>query len=99
MNRLRAFDADAFGLPEQAFERTACTLRVGAEFLFLALAHFGNGGARRRALLDRVKGPGVVGLALRRHGILIAGEAFLEAIGIEINAETIGVDILAAARA
>ena len=83
---------------QQAFDKLACAvLRISTKLLLVTLTHLGDGHPRGHTLLDRIEGPDIVGLALRRHDILIASEAFLEADRVEINAETICVDILAAA--
>ena len=52
---------------------------------------------RGNTFLDRIEGSDIVGLALRRHNILIASQAFPKANRVEVNAEAICVDVLATA--
>src|SRR5271169_2915152 len=82
----------------QASENLAeFVLCAGAEFLPVAFADLSHRRARRHALLDRIESPDIVGPALLRNAILVAGQAFLQARRIEAQAEAVGVDILAAA--
>src|ERR1700739_4096014 len=94
-NGLAASCAYPARLCQQAFDEMACAiLRVLTKLLFVALTHLVDGRPRGHTFLDRIEGSDIVSLALRRHDILIAREALLEANGVEINAETICVDIL-----
>src|SRR6202021_1453389 len=98
VNGLAAFCAYPTRLRQQAFDKVACpVLCVLTQLLFVALTHLVDGRPRGHTFLDRIEGPDIVGLALRRHNVLIASQAFLEASRVEVNAETICVDILATA--
>src|ERR1700756_5098595 len=97
-NGLAASCAYPARLGQQAFDEMACAiLRVLTKLLFVALTHLVDGRPRGHTFLDRIEGFDIVGLALRRHNILIASQAFPKANRVEINTEAICVDILATA--
>src|ERR1700722_2612311 len=88
------------GRRQQAFQRFIGFLGLAVAFLDdLVLALPGNGGPRRNTFLDRVQSPGIVGLAWRRHAVLIAIKTVFQAVEIEIDAAASVIDILAAALA
>src|SRR6266511_2838104 len=71
---------------------------LAAQVVQFPIAKFYKRSARGNALLDGAEGLGVIGLALRRHHVLVAAQALLQARRVEIDAAAVVVDVLAAAR-
>src|SRR3984885_16357645 len=75
------------GRRQQAFQRFAGFLGLAVALLDdLVFALPGDDGARRNTLLDGIESPGIIGLAWRRHAVLIAIKTVFQTVGVEIDA-------------
>src|SRR5690242_10028571 len=90
---LQAVVADALGRRDQAGDRLAGLLgRAAADLDDLALAGVRDRDAGRDALLDGVERGEVIALALLGEYVPVAGQAFLQAGRVRIDAAAIGDD-------
>jgi len=71
---------------------------LAAQVVQFPIAQLYKSSARGNALLDGAEGLGIIGLALRRHHVLVAAQALLQARRVEIDAAAVVIDVLAAAR-
>src|ERR1700722_1946999 len=96
--RLDASRAQAARHLDQACDgRAGLFLLLRAHLLLFALALLADGDACGTTLLDRIERPDVIGAALSRDAVLIAGQTLFQPRRIEIDAGAVGVDVFAAA--
>src|SRR6185295_9043198 len=98
-DRLVAVRGRLLGRVQQALQPLDGILpNFAAQMFQFPIAQFDERGARGDALLDGAERYRKIGLALRRHHVLVAAQALLQARRVEIDAAAVVIDVLAAAR-